>query len=205
MMLFPMFLRLEHRPCLVVGAGRIAGDKIDSLLISGARVHVVAPDTKPPVDEWILEHKVTWRRGGFEPSDLDGKFLVIDATPAEELHAVIFEEASRRGVLCNIVDDPNRCDFHFPAIVRRGDLQLAISTGGQSPALAQRLRRELEAQFGPSYEDWISQLGEARRRLMSIPMDPEQRKALLHRLAGPEAYQAFVSSVGRASSKGGFL
>ena len=100
--------------------------------------------------------------------------LVVAAVPKDVAKA-IHDEASIRGVLCNSVDDPENCDFYYPAVVNRGDLQIAISTGGHSPALAQRLRMELEQQFGPEYADWIQQLGAARRELFATDMDPEAR------------------------------
>ena len=95
----------------------------------------------------------------------------------------IYEEAQIRGILVNSVDDPDNCDFYYPAVVNRGDLQIAISTAGHSPALAQRIRIELEQQFGPEYAQWIQQLGDARRELFATDMDPEVRKQKLHELA----------------------
>jgi precorrin-2 dehydrogenase/sirohydrochlorin ferrochelatase len=110
-------------------------------------------------------------------------FIAIGATGSTTLHDEIYAEAKSRGVLFNAVDEPERCDFYFPAVVRRGDLQIAISTGGLSPALAQRLRKQLEEQFGPEWEEWLAKLGRTRDELKSIPMPPEQRKRLLHQYA----------------------
>jgi precorrin-2 dehydrogenase/sirohydrochlorin ferrochelatase len=118
-------------------------------------------------------------------------FLVVAATSSTQLHERIFEEATQRGVLCNIVDVPLLCDFYYPAVVQRGALQIAISTSGQSPALAQRLRKQLEEQFGPEYEEWLAHLGEARDKLLSSKLDPEERKRLLHEDASEEAFEAF--------------
>ena len=98
-------------------------------------------------------------------------FLVIAATSSQKLHEQIFEEARRHGVLCNVVDAPDLCDFYYPAIVQRGALQIAVSTSGQSPALAQRLRKELEDQFGPEYEVWLGHLGEERDKLFAAKLD----------------------------------
>jgi precorrin-2 dehydrogenase/sirohydrochlorin ferrochelatase len=189
--LFPMFLKLSARPCLVVGAGTIAESKIASLLEAGGRVRVVAPEATPQVHSWALSNSVDWQQRPFRPDDLEGMFLVIAATSSTELHERIFEEATRRGVLCNIVDVPLLCDFYYPAVVQRGALQIAISTTGQSPALAQRLRKQLEEQFGPEYEEWLAQLGEARDKLLSTKLDPEERKRLLHENASEEAFEAF--------------
>ena len=178
-----MFVKLDGRRCLVVGAGTVAEAKIESLLLAGASVHTVAPKATPKVREWARNGRIEWRARAYVPGDLAGAFLVITATGSPALHDDIYAEAQSRGVLCNAVDEPQRCDFYFPAVVRRGELQIAISTGGLSPALAQRLRKELEQQFGPEWEQWLAQLGRTRDELKSIPMPPEQRKRLLHQYA----------------------
>jgi len=190
--LFPMFLKLSERPCLVVGAGTTAETKIASLLEAGGRVRVVAPEATPQVRSWAESHTVEWHQRPFQPSDLEGMFLVVAATSSTELHERIFELATRRGVLCNIVDVPALCDFYYPSVVQRGALQIAISTAGQSPALAQRLRKQLEDQFGPEYEEWLAQLGASREKLHSSKMDPEERKRLLHEEASEGAFEAFL-------------
>jgi precorrin-2 dehydrogenase/sirohydrochlorin ferrochelatase len=190
--LFPMFLKLSARPCLVVGAGTIAESKIASLLGAGGRVRVVAPEATPQVRSWARSNSIEWRQRPFQPDDLEGMFLVVAATSSTELHERIFAQATQRGVLCNIVDVPPLCDFYYPSVVQRGALQIAISTAGQSPALAQRLRKQLEDQFGPEYEEWLAQLGEARDKLFSTKLDPEERKRLLHEDASEEAFEAFL-------------
>jgi len=178
-----MFVKLEGRRCLVAGAGSVGEAKIESLLAAGAVVHVVAPQATSRVREWARAGRIEWEAREYAPADLAGVFLVIAATGSPALHDDIYAEAQSRGVLCNAVDEPQRCDFYFPAVVRRGELQIAISTGGLSPALAQRLRKELEQQFGPEWEEWVAQLGRTRDELQSIPMPPEQRKRLLHQYA----------------------
>jgi precorrin-2 dehydrogenase/sirohydrochlorin ferrochelatase len=190
--LFPMFLRLSARPCLVVGAGAIAESKIASLLEAGGRVRVVAPQATAQVRTWAQSNTIEWHQRPFQPHDLEGMFLVVTATSSTELHEQIFALATQRGVLCNVVDVPPLCDFYYPSVVQRGALQIAISTAGQSPALAQRLRKQLEDQFGPEYEEWLAQLGEARDKLYSTKMDPEGRKRLLHQAASLEAFESFL-------------
>src|SRR5713226_6687506 len=190
--LFPMFLKLSARPCLVVGAGTIAETKIASLLEAGGRVRVVAPQATPRVRAWAQSSSIEWLQRPFQPDDLEGMFLVVAATSSVELHEQIFAQAAQRGVLCNIVDVPVLCDFYYPSVVQRGALQIAISTAGQSPALAQRLRKQLEEQFGPEYEEWLAQLGEARDKLQSASLDPEERKRLLHEDASEEAFETFL-------------
>jgi precorrin-2 dehydrogenase / sirohydrochlorin ferrochelatase len=196
--LFPMFVKLTGRPCLAVGAGTIGESKIASLVEAEARVRVVAPEATPQVQAWALANRVEWLARAWEPSDLEGIFLVVAATSSPELHERIFQEATRRGVLCNTVDVPNLCDFYYPAVVQRGALQIAISTAGQSPALAQRLRKELEDQFGPEYEVWLKRLGEERDKLIAAKLEPEERKRLLHDLASAEAFKAFLRKRKRA-------
>ncbi len=194
--LFSMFLKLSARPCLVVGAGRVAESKIASLLEAEAKVKVVAPEATPQVQSWAQAKKIKWHRRGFQPGDLAGMFLVVAATSSTELHERIFEEAARRGVLCNVVDVPALCDFYYPAVVQRGALQIAISTAGHSPALAQRLRQQLEEQFGPEYEEWLEQLGNARDNVFATTSDPDERKRLLHELAREEAFESFLRDRG---------
>jgi len=188
MSLFPLFLKLEGRKCLVVGAGNLAQSKIRSLLDSGANVRVIAPQANAAVEEWARTGVITWEVRNFEASDLDGAVLVIAATSSSAVNGSIFREAQQRNILCNAVDDPKHCDFYYGAVVRRGQLQVAISTEGQSPALAQRIRRELEAQFGPEYAGWVEELGQIRERLFASAIDPESRRRLLHELASREAF-----------------
>lgn len=192
MSLFPIFLKLTGRACLVVGAGSVGEAKIQTLLPTGARLRVVAFRATPAVVEWAESGRIAWEARGFDPADLEGVFLVIAATSSVEVNDIVFREAQRRGVLCNAVDDPARCDFYYPAVVRRGRMQIAISTEGQSPALAQRLRRELENQFGPEYADWVEHLGEERKQLLAQEMDHEYRRSLLHEQARRGAFERFV-------------
>ena len=199
MSLFPMFLKLEGRSCLVVGAGTIGQSKIRSLLVAGASVRVVAPRANAVVSEWARSGVISWEARDFNTGDLDGAFLVVAATSSSDVNQATFREAQRRGVLCNVVDDPAHCDFYYPAVVRRGQLQLAISTGGHSPALAQRLRRELEAKFGAEYAGWLEELGRARQRLFASNLEPKDRRRRLHELASRQAFEALQS---RSQAKG---
>ncbi len=187
-----MFLKLSARPCLVVGAGPIAESKIASLLEADARVRVVAPEATAQVRSWAASNNIEWRQRPFQPADLESMFLVIAATSSGELHDRICKEATQRGVLCNIVDVPSLCDFYYASVVQRGALQIAISTAGQSPALAQRLRKQLEGQFGPEYEEWLAQLGKSRDKLRATNLDAEERRGLLHDDASEEAFEAFL-------------
>jgi len=183
-----MFLKLEGRRVLVVGAGTVAEGKIRGLLEAGASVQVVAPKAVWQIQKWAWEGVVDWKPRTFVPSDLDPVTLVIAATSSHEVNSQVFTESQKRKVLCNSVDDPENCDFYYSAVVNRGDLQIAISTNGRSPALAQRLRRELEEQFGPEYSEWVTELGEAREKLTAKKIPVEPRKQLLHALASQHAF-----------------
>ena len=188
--LFPMFVKLEGKRCLVVGAGRVGEPKIVGLIDTGACVHVIALEASDAVKAWAQAGKIRLELRAFSVGDLDGTLLAVVATASRALNGSIYREAQRRGILCNVVDDPEYCDFYYPAVVRRGDLQIAISTNGQSPSLAQKLRQQLERQFGPGYARWIAELGETRRLVLASNLDPNRKSALLHSLASREAVKA---------------
>jgi len=183
MSLFPIFLKLENRPCLVVGAGEIAESKIHSLLAADACVTVVAPEAKPALKDLARSGRFAWHEREFVPDDLSGAFLVVAATNIPEVNAAVYREALQRNVICNAVDDPPNCDFYFPSIVKRGDLQIAISTAGESPALAQQLRADIDTQLPDDLGPWLKSLGELRREVLAAMPAGDARKLLLHELA----------------------
>jgi len=191
--LFPMFMKLEGKHCLVVGAGRVGEPKILSLLETGAHIRVVALEATAAVQEWAQAGKITLESRAFAERDLDGTFLVVVATASRNLNGAIYREAQLRGVLCNVVDDPAYCDFYYGAVVRRGDLQIAISTNGQSPSLSQKLRQQLERQFGPGYARWVVELGETRKLVLASDLDPQRKRELLQSLASREALEAALA------------
>ena len=183
MSLLPIFLKLEDRQCLLVGAGAVALDKIASLLKTGVRLRVVAPEARAEVQELAAEGKLEWVQREFEPADLDGSFIVIAATDVPEVNAAVYREAVTRGIPSNSVDDIPNCDFFFGSVVSRGDLQIAISTAGESPAVAQRLRREIDEQLPEDLGPWLAKLGELRREVLEAHPRSEERRLLLHELA----------------------
>lgn len=191
-----MFLKLTKRRCLVVGAGKTAEEKIPTLLRCGGTVIVVAPAATRAIKAWAADNKIIWEERRFEVSDLDGIFLTVVATPVKTLNKMVSEEAHRRQILCNVVRDRPLCDFYYPAVVRRGPLQIAISTAGHSGALAQRLRKQMESQFGPEWESWLRWLGEARTSLYEDPLSPKRRRTMLHRLASPKKQAEFFGRWG---------
>jgi siroheme synthase-like protein len=184
--LFPLFLKLEGKRCLVVGAGFIGLEKVESLLRCGASIRVVAPHAVASVQQLSEQGEIEWLARCYEPDDATDCDLIIAATNDRQVNQAVFEEASRRSILCNTADDPPLCDFFFGSVVQRGELQIAISTAGQSPALAQRLRREIDAQLPADLGPWLEDLGQLRREvLQAMPAGPE-RKTLLHELAHRE-------------------
>ena len=181
--LFPMFLRLEGRACLVVGAGAVAEGKIRGLLEAGAKVRVIGPSATVAIRRLWRERKLVWLPRKFRVRDVSRVFLIVAATSSAEIHARVWHAARRANVLCNVVDDPQRCDFFYGAVLRRGALQVAVSTGGRSPALAQQIRKQLEKTIGTEYAHWVERLGRARSRFLMIEADQLRRKELAHRMA----------------------
>ncbi|HLW84700.1 MAG TPA: bifunctional precorrin-2 dehydrogenase/sirohydrochlorin ferrochelatase [Candidatus Sulfotelmatobacter sp.] len=191
--LFPMFLKLAGRQALVVGAGKVGEGKIAGLFDTGARVRVVAREASVAVREWARDGRIELDLRSFSVGDLDGAFIAVVATASRDLNEFIYREAQLRGVLCNVVDVPEFCDYFYPAVVRRGDLQIAISTSGQSPALARKLRQQLDQQFGPGYAAWVAELGETRRLVQASDLAPERKRDLLLSLASREALEAALA------------
>lgn len=192
MSLFPLFLKLDGKLVIVIGGGGIAQGKIEGLLSTGARVRVIAPQITPQIAEWARFRKVEWLPKEFAAGDLEGATLAIAATSAPGVNRAVFAEAEANKILCNAVDDIENCHFYYAAVVQRGDLQIAISTNGKSPALAQRLRKQLEEEFPAEYGLWLDWLGAAREILRADSSDPEQTKALLHQLATRECFERFI-------------
>jgi precorrin-2 dehydrogenase/sirohydrochlorin ferrochelatase len=191
MSLFPMFVKLQGRTVVVVGAGVVAEGKIPGLLAAEANIRVIAPQATPQIVNWAHEGKLEWRRQEFAAGDLDGASLAIAATAAPGVNQSVFHESEARGVFCNAIDDIDNCHFYYGAVVQRGDLQLAISTNGKSPALAQRIRKELEQIYGEEYAVWLEKLGTARNVLRAKVTGSERIKAVLHRLACKEMFERF--------------
>ena len=155
-------LNLEHKRALVVGAGRVGLEKIRGLLACEAEVAVVAPEADPEVTDLAERNEITLAAREFEPTDLDGALLVIAATSDTGVNTAVYEAADARSMLVNVVDVPALCNFVLPAISRRGPIAIAVSTSGASPALAKRLRREIDAFVGAEYALLASLLDEQR-------------------------------------------
>lgn len=183
MALYPVFLKLEGRKVLIVGGGAVAEQKIEGVLRSATDVTVIAPQITPRVRDWVRQGRLKHLEREFAPGMAHGYFLVIAATDSEAVNHAAYAEAKAAGALCNVVDDIPYCDFYAPAVVSRGEFQIAISTGGNSPSLAQHVRKDLEAEYGPEYESWTAWLGRMRSALRAILPRDERRKELLKLIA----------------------
>ena len=196
-----MFVKLDGRDVLVVGAGKVGEPKIRGLIPTGARIRVVAREASQAVREWAQNGEIILEERGFVPADLDNIFLVVVATSSRDLNQQVYHEAQSRHILCNVVDVPEQCDFYYPAVVQRGDLQIAISTSGQSPSLAQKIRQQLERQFGPGYAHWVAALGETRRKVLASSLNPERKRDLLQWLASAEAFEALIATASKTNGR----
>jgi precorrin-2 dehydrogenase/sirohydrochlorin ferrochelatase len=183
MSLYPIFLKLAGHKVLIVGGGLVAEQKIEAVLRSATDVTVVAPAVTDRIRSWVSEGRLKHVAQNFESGMAQGYFLVIACTDSEAVNRAAYEEARASGALANAVDDPEYCDFYAPAVVSRGEFQIAISTGGASPALAQQVRRELEGKYGPEYSAWTAWLGRVRGALRQALPAGEGRKQLIRMLA----------------------
>ncbi len=188
---YPICLSLEGKPCLVVGGGHVALRKVKSLLDAGARVSVVSPEF---CEELLRLDGVRLIERRFEEGDVAGAFLVYAATNDAALNSAVAAAARKAGALVNVVDTPAKCDFIVPSTLSRGELMISVSTGGASPALARRLRLELEEVIPEAYADFVALLGDIRREVLASAADGASREALLKRLADKATWRLFATA-----------
>lgn len=181
---YPIFVELQGLRALVVGGGRVARRKIDTLLDHGAAVRVVARELVPPLPRYLEEGRIEYLGDGFSESSLEGAFIVVAATDDEGLNRRVSEAARKRGLLVNAVDQPADCNFIVPSILQRGDLKIAVSTSGKSPALAKRIREELERSFGPEYGSLLNIMGELRRSVLARGLSGDENRRIFQEVAG---------------------
>lgn len=181
-MFYPVNLDIKGRHCLVVGGGAVASRKAKTLAECEAIVTAVSPEFSEVLKNLAQNSAVTLINRPYHTEDLDGKFLVIGATNDEQLNRRVNADAEARNMLCNIADVPDICNFILPSIIRRGDLCIAISTSGKSPAFAKRLRKELEKTFGDEYAVFLALMGEIRKKLLSQEHAPEAHKPIFEKL-----------------------
>ncbi len=180
---FPVFLNLSGRLCVVIGGGKVAERKINSLLKTGAKVKVISPELTPKLKELADKGSFEWIQREYTSGDIRGAWLVIAATNSPEVQKLVFEEAEKERIFCNVVDVPELCSFIVPSSVKRGALCIAISTSGKAPAVARRLREVFEAEFGEEYEVYIELMHELRKQVLDTIPSEKERQQILRRLA----------------------
>lgn len=178
---YPLFMNLARRHCLVVGGGRVAERKIDGLLDAGAAVTVISPEVTDRIHMLSQSGRILWQRKTFAAPDLKGEFLAVAATDDQSVNSSLAAVCRARGILVNVADEPELCDYVVPAVLRRGSLCIAVSTEGKSPLLAQKLRLELEQIITAPYAEFLELLGEQRETIRQVP-DSEKREAMFRAL-----------------------
>jgi precorrin-2 dehydrogenase/sirohydrochlorin ferrochelatase len=179
---YPIYVQLNEQPCVVIGGGKIAEGKVDGLLAANAKVKIISPELTPHLNDLVKENQIEYTARHYQVGDLTGAFMVICATDQTEINHQVWQEASANQQLVNVVDDTPRCNFIAPAILRKGDLNIAISTGGKAPALAVRLKERLQKEIGPQYERFLELSGQLREPLARNIPDFEARKKLWYEL-----------------------
>ena len=190
---YPIYLEMSGRRAVVIGAGAVALRKVQALSEAGARVIVAAEHINPSLEQGFALPNVEMVISSYSKDFLVGATLAIAATNDAVLNRQIYQDCQSLEVLCNVVDEPQLCDFYVPAVVRRGDLQIAIGTNGNCPAYAGHLREKLEAMFSDTHGAFVSELEKVRKRIIAEIADPNQRKALMGSLASDESYSFFAS------------
>ena len=190
--MYPVFITLSGKRCLVVGGGEVAERKIERLLETGALVTVVSPENTTSISDWADLELVELHSRKYQTGEAAGYFLVIAATGDMELNRRISKDATQAERLVNVVDVPDMCNFFVPSIVRRGAFQIAISTGGASPALAKKIRMDLEETYTDGYKKLVDRLKEFRTLLMKKEPDGEKRKLILNRVVRSPETERFL-------------
>jgi len=179
---YPVNLDINKKNCLVVGGGGVGTRKVNTLVQCGAFVTVVSPEVTDALKKLKEKGTIVLEKRPYRPTDLDGMFLVIGATAFDRLNTKIASDARHRNILCNIADQPKDCDFILPSIVNRGDLVIAISTSGKSPAFSKQLKKELEKEFGEEYAEFLKLMGAIRNRLLKSGHEPDAHRHLFKQL-----------------------
>ena len=180
--MYPVCLEISGRLCVVVGGGNVAERKVSGLLTAGARVRIISPELTPGLSALADEGRIEWLHRGYRDNDLDGALLVFAATDNREVQEVIVRQAENAGQLVNVIDAPGHCTFQVPAVVRRGDLMLAVSTGGKSPAVAAMIRQQLEAEYGDEYGALLDLMSRLREQVLGKEQDCGERKILFQNI-----------------------
>lgn len=170
MNLYPVFLNIEDQPVVVIGGGEVALRKINDLLPAKAIIKIIAPEIHPEIESLSSEYKnrITLLKREYQTGDIDGAILIFSATDSAEVNNAVFKESAQKGILINSADDPVNSSFYVPSHIRKGDLHIAVSTGGASPAMAASLRRKIQEQMPDNIEEILNALKEARSSLQNI-------------------------------------
>jgi len=187
---YPIFLDLKGKTALVVGGGVVAQRKIETLLEHGAKVHVIAKDLTPELARLVEAEKVEHMGEEFRENHIDKAFLVIAATDDAALNRQVSRSAQEKGLLINAVDQPEDCNFIVPSALRRGDLRIAVSTSGKSPALAKKVREDLEEHFGNEYESFLVLMGKLRKEILSRGLSQKENSRIFRELVGSPILEA---------------
>jgi len=190
---YPVFLELDSRRVVLVGGGAVAVRKATVLLEAGARLVVVTDRAVDVLTNLCTQHGAELIRAKYDKQYLGEAALVIAATNDEKVNAQVYHDCQTLGILCNVVDDPQHCDFFVPAVVKRGDLQIAIGTEGNCPAYAGHLRKKLERMFTEQHGQFLAELEQMRRWIIEDVPGPDDRKAILGRLVDDESLEFFVA------------
>lgn len=193
---YPIFLELKGKKILIVGGGQVAERKVETLLDCGAEINIVSLRLTDKLNKIIENNGLHYLQEEFQEEHLDGVFLVIAATDDRNLNHKISTMAQEKGLLINAVDQPADCNFIVPSIVRKGDLQIAISTSGKSPALARRLREQLDRQFGDEYKDFLVLMGLLRKEILSKGLSQKENSRIFHEIVESDILEALARKDG---------
>lgn len=184
---YPIFLDLKNKSVAVIGGGVIAEGKAQQLIDAGASIYLVSPEITPTIQQWVETNLIAFRRGEFTPDDLCGAMLVICATNSRAVNESVAEAAAARSIWCNVVDQTDLCNFITPSLLMRGDLQIAISSGGKSPTVAQRVKREISELIGAEYETFLDVVAALRTEAKRFIPDFNARRDFMKSYVESEA------------------
>lgn len=184
--LYPVYLDLRRKKCLVVGGGKVAERKVRSLLDCGAEVYVVSPQLTTELAGMNRAGEIVYIERNYTTTDLESAFLVISATDDEKINRRVAVDCLERNILINVVDDPAKCNFIVPAVFRQGALSVSVSTEGKSPLLARKIREDLPAVFGPEYGEFLELMGDLREQIINTVAVPEERRRLFYDLVNSD-------------------
>jgi precorrin-2 dehydrogenase/sirohydrochlorin ferrochelatase len=200
-MSYPIFLNLAERRCVVVGGGAVATRRVEQLIGEVAIVNVVSPEASPALAELATNGRIAWRKANYEPSDLAGAFLAIAATGDKGVNAQVARDADAMGILVCCASDYTLGNFTTPAIIDRGDLKIAVTTGGASPTLTSYVKSTIEKSFGPEWALWAEVFGRLRRQLQKLATERNRQAAARRVLANPIVARFIVDGNVDAAAK----